>query len=274
MMKILSIILFSLCFSNSAWAAPAKNLDTYWQPFATTESIAVNHQPWQLLLDNYLSIDAQQQTFFAYAKVTAQHRQVLNKYIANLSALDPLLLTRAQQKAYWINLYNAATVNLIVEKYPVKTITKLGKGFFSFGPWDDKLLKINHRKLTLNDIEHRILRPIYNDARIHYAVNCASYSCPNLATEVYTKENTHALLEQGAKQYINHSRGVSINRDKLTLSSIFDWYSDDFGRNKTELIQHLLKYAQPQLNTALVAYAQQQNMRIKYQYDWQLNEHK
>ncbi|NRA15905.1 MAG: DUF547 domain-containing protein [Oceanospirillaceae bacterium] len=273
-MKMLSFILFSFWFNNSVLAAPAKNLDSYWQPFSATESIAVNHQPWQQLLDNYLSIDTQLQTFFAYAKVTAKHRQVLSKYIASLSALDPLVLTREQQKAYWINLYNAATVNLILKKYPVKSITKLGKGFFSFGPWDDKILKINDRKLTLNHIEHRVLRPIYNDERIHYAVNCASYSCPNLATQVYTKENTHILLEQGAKQYINHSRGVSINRDKLTLSSIFDWYRDDFGRNEAEVIKHLLKYAQPKLSTALVAYAQQKNLRIKYQYNWQLNEQK
>ncbi|NQZ32860.1 MAG: DUF547 domain-containing protein [Oceanospirillaceae bacterium] len=273
-MKLLCVILFNLCILNSAWAAPAKNLDVYWQPFAATESIAVDHQPWQLLLDNYLSIDAQQQTFFAYAKVTVQHRQVLNNYIASLSALDPLALTRAQQKAYWINLYNAATVNLILEKYPVKTITKLGKGFFSFGPWDDKLLSVNGRKLTLNDIEHRILRPIYNDERIHYAVNCASYSCPNLATKVYTKDNTHALLEQGAKQYINHSRGVAFSKNKLTLSSIFDWYQVDFGRNDTEVIKHLQKYAQPKLSAALTAYVQQGKSKIKYHYNWQLNEQK
>jgi len=273
-MKLLSLMLFSLFFHTNTWAAPAKNLDVYWQPFAKTASITVDHQPWQTLLDNYLSIDAQQQTFFAYAKVTLKDKQVLSHYIAGLSALDPLALTREQQMAYWINLYNATTVNLILDKYPVKTITKIGKGFFSFGPWNDKLLLINDRKITLNDIEHRILRPLYNDARIHYAVNCASYSCPNLATQVYTKNNIQALLDQGAKQYINHPRGVSISQNKLILSSIYDWYRDDFGRNHADVIKHLKKYAQPKLNKALTNYIQQKSTAKKYHYNWQLNEQK
>ena len=105
----------------------------------------------------------------------------------------------------------------------MKSITKLGKGFFSFGPWDDKTLTINNKELSLNDIEHRILRPIYNDARIHYAVNCASYSCPNLAAQAYTVENMDQLLDKGAEHYINHPRGVSIKNNKLTLSSIYSW---------------------------------------------------
>ena len=121
--------------------------------------------------------------------------------------------------------------------------------------------------LSLNDIEHRILRPIYGDPRIHYAVNCASLGCPNLAGLAYTATNTESLLEAGARAYINHPRGVELANGRLRLSSIYKWFKVDFGGTDERLLVHLRKYAEPELARQLAAY----DGRIRYDYDWDLN---
>ncbi len=269
-MKPLLLLLLNTLFISSLWAAPAKKLDEHWLPFSDEATLSVSHSKWQTILDNYLVSTPDEQTFFSYSLVSAEDYSLLRTYLNELTSIDPFKLTREQQKAYWINLYNAKTVDIILKNYPVKSITKLGKGFFSFGPWDEKVLTVNDKKLTLNDIEHRILRPIYNDARIHYAVNCASYSCPNLAAQAYTADNTESLLEKGAGQYINHPRGVTITNKGLQLSTIYSWYQVDFGNNEKSLIDHLKRYAKPKLKEQL----EQFTGKITYEYNWNLNETK
>jgi len=122
--------------------------------------------------------------------------------------------------------------------------------------------------LSLNDIEHRILRPIWQDPRIHYAVNCASFSCPNLRGTAFTAGNLEAILDQAARSYVNSRRGVALAGGRLTLSSIYDWYASDFGRNEAEILAHLRQYAKPELASQLAAF----KGRINYAYDWSLNE--
>ena len=177
-------------------------------------------------------------------------------------------MNRVEQKAYWINLYNGFTVKLILDNYPVKSILKISNGLIKSGPWNMKLLNVEGEDLALNDIEHRILRPIWKDNRIHYAVNCASLGCPNLQPEPYTSENTEALLDRAAREYVNHSRGVSFEGNQLKLSSIYNWYQADFGGSKETLIRDLQKFALGDLAVKLQGF----DGRIKYSYDWNLNE--
>ena len=200
--------------------------------------------------------------------MSAPNKQLLNQYINDIQALNPKQYNHQQQKSYWINLYNSATVKLILDSYPVQSITKIGRGFFSFGPWDDKILNIQGQALSLNDIEHGILRPIWRDNRIHYAVNCASLGCPNLQAQAFTAANTGQMLDQAAKDYINHARGVNIKNNQLILSSIYDWYRQDFGVTDSELIDHLQKYTNAVLRQQLVQYRGD----IAYDYDWRLND--
>jgi len=274
MLKILLplFVMLSLVLqSTSLLAAPKKDLDPDWDHFSVEQKISVDHQAWQVFLDTYLHTDTTQQTFLAYGNVNKEGKENLDRYLSYLTELNPPSLTKEQQMPYWINLYNAKTVQLILDHYPTKSITKLGKRWLGFGPWDDKILTINDRELSLNDVEHRILRPIYNDPRIHYVVNCASFSCPNLAAQAFTLDNTQLLLEQSAKDYINHSRGVMLkdSGSKLMLSSIYDWYLVDFGNNDTELLDHLKQYANPELAAQLNTFSGS----ISYDYDWSLNEH-
>ncbi|MGS2716959.1 DUF547 domain-containing protein [Eionea flava] len=269
--------------SMNAIAAPKKVLLPEWQAYDESSRVSVDHGLWQAVLDRYLVTDALSQTYVNYSGLKAEATQqeartqalgkkqptLLEEYMGKLLAIDPLTLNRNEQKAYWLNLYNAATVQLMVKHYPVSSITKVGGGFFSFGPWNDEILTINNQLLSLNDIEHGILRPIYDDPRIHYGVNCASLSCPNLLAQAFTADNTEQLLDQAARDYINHPRGVSVEAQKVTLSKIYDWYQEDFNHSANGVLQHVRQYA----NAELIAVLDQLNQPyFRYAYDWQLND--
>lgn len=251
-----------------AQAAPAAELWPKWDQSNSDNQQGIDHSQWQVFLDRYLKASGDPSvTRLDYAAVTGEDRQRLKDYLAQLQGVRILTFSRAEQFAFWVNLYNAATVNLILDHYPVDSIREIKFGFFSFGPWNEKLLEVEGEALSLNDIEHRILRPIWKDNRIHYAVNCASVGCPNLATQAYTAKNTEQLLHQGAVDYVNHPRAVELLDDELVLSSIYDWYQVDFGGSEEGVIHHLLEYAKPDLVRRLSGHGRD----IDYHYDWKLN---
>jgi hypothetical protein len=128
-------------------------------------------------------------------------------------------------------------------------------------------LTIEGHKLSLDDIEHRILRPIWGDDRVHYAVNCASLGCPNLIAAAFTGVNQDALLNRGASDYVNHPRAVSFRAGTLTVSSIYVWFQEDFGGSKQGVVGHLLQYATGGLAEELRAY----RGGLDHDYDWRLN---
>lgn len=266
---IKTVIFFSMLILPAlASSAPESKAISFWETHAESNTNLIDHSPWQSLLNRYLiSPHPSGINRFQYGKVSDLHKKQLNQYLAQLTSLDPRDYPRVEQKAYWINLYNALTVNLIIKNYPVETITDLGEHFFSFGPWDDVITTIVGKELTLNDIEHGILRPIYQDNRIHYAVNCASYSCPNLSQTAYTSANTDALLNSGAHDYVNHHRGVRFERKRLIVSSIFHWYRVDFGDSDPALLDHLSQHAAPELAKRLQTYRGE----IDHGYRWELN---
>lgn len=247
---------------NEPWA--------FWQVSDAASATVIDHSEWQALLDSYLVTATPDGIFrFNYAAVTASDRQRLVRYIDELTALDPRALNRAEQRAYWINLYNALTVEVVLRHYPVKSIKQIQGGLFDSGPWDEPYIDIAGVPLTLNDIEHRILRPQWRDPRIHYALNCASLGCPNLAVQAYTAANTELLLELNAVAFINSPRGVTVVNRRVTASSIYDWFADDFGPDEGALLEHWLRYAAPELAAGLGS--NPDVLRIKYRYDWALN---
>ncbi len=237
---------------------------------APASTVRIDHAPWQALLDRHLDARTADGIHrFRYAHVNAADGARLRAYIDALAAADPRRLARAEQFAYWVNLYNALTVDTILRHYPVKSIRDIHEDFFAIGPWDDPLVTVLGQKLTLNDIEHRILRPLFKDPRVHYAVNCASLSCPNLAAVAYSAANLEKLLESGARAYVNHPRGVRFDKNgKLKLSSIYHWYASDFGADKRALYAHLAHYAAPALARRLRAYRGD----YAHDYDWSLNQ--
>ncbi len=239
-----------------------------WDARDETSTATVDHGAWQALLDAYLSEHPSGVNRFDYAGLQAHpvDRGQLAAYVARLGATDPRGLARHEQMAFWINLYNAVTVSVIVDHYPVESIEDISPSLFQHGPWQMELVTVAGEPLTLDDIEHGILRPIWRDPRVHYAVNCASIGCPNLATEAYQADNLERLLKRGAADYVNHPRGARVTDDGLVVSSIYDWFKEDFGGTDAGVLAHLKRYAKPELAATLDGYTSFDDY-----YDWSLN---
>ncbi len=251
-------------------AAPPAQVIEKWNVSNAANTAVINHAAWQELLDSYLKTDEPGGIhLFDYGALQANEadRKKLAAYLKSLAGVDPRDYSRNEQLAYWINLYNALTIFVIVPRYPVESIRDIKSSLIDFGPWNLELFPLQGDKLTLNQIEHGILRPIWQDPRIHYAVNCASLGCPNLAAQAYRADNLEQLLEQGASDYINHPRGARVDNGKLIISSIYDWFEEDFGGNAAGVIAHLQQYARPELAGELENFD-----KFDDYYDWKLND--
>ena len=249
-----------------ALAAPASRLIAGpWQSFGGTT--AMDHSAWAGFLSRHVRPGADGVARVDYAAAKGDHA-ALEGYVAQLEATDPTQLSRDAAMAYWINLYNAKTVDIILDNYPVASIRDIGGGLFSRGPWDDEVVTVAGQRLSLNDIEHGILRPVWGDPRIHYAVNCASIGCPDLAAQPYTGANLQGMLDQAARTYVNHPRGARVDGGRLTVSSIYEWYQSDFGASDQGVIAHLRQYAEPGLAGQLASVSSVYDDA----YDWSLND--
>jgi len=245
------------------------------QTFASHDpqsAITVDHSAWDLLLQSYVVQGADGLNRVDYARFKKEAWPQLKAYIDQLQAVDVQALSRSEQFALWANLYNAKTIDVVLEHYPVQSIRDIdiSPGVFSDGPWGHKGLEVQGIELSLDDIEHGILRPLWKDSRIHYAVNCASVGCPNLGKSAFKGASLEAMLDSAARGYIGSARGVQVKDGVVTASSIFSWYGNDFGANQAEILDHIRKYASPEL---------QQNLKgvqaiALFEYDWNLNDAK
>ncbi len=256
--------------SFEALFAPSAELWPRWQAHDPAATATIDHVDWERLLKTYVSADGEGVNRFDYGRVGPADRAALDAYIASLSTTEIDRYSRAEQKAFWINLYNALTVRVILVHYPVASIRDIdiSPGLFADGPWDKPLVTVAGEDLTLNDIEHRILRPIWSDPRIHYAVNCASIGCPNLKRMAYSGAKLELMLDMAARTFVNSARGVSLEQDKLFVSSIYVWFQEDFGGDDRGVIDHLTRYAAPELAVGL------RGIRALsgHAYDWSLND--
>lgn len=190
----------------------------------------------------------------------------LDGYLKVLEETDTKKLSRDEQFAFYINAYNAWTIKLILTGYPgVKSIKDLGSIFKS--PWEKKIARIDGDIVTLDHIEHDILRPVFIDPRVHFAVNCASIGCPPLRPEPYQGNVLEEQLDEMAKAFINDSRHNRLEGRTLYVSSIFKWFSKDFN---DDVVGFFLKYAQGDLKKQLEE--NKRNIQVRYlDYDWSLN---
>ena len=266
---IFTSVLFLMTAAFSAEAAPRAELWPHWTEHDRNSRLSINHSAWDRFLQMYVRTDKNGINVLAYGDVSKANRKLLEDYIAMLEMVPIATYSRSEQLAYWINFYNALTVRVILAYYPVESIMdiKISPGWFSPGPWGKKLVKVDNRSLSLDDIEHRILRPIWKDPRIHYAVNCASIGCPNLQKQAFTAENLEKLLDQGARAYVNHSRGAEFIRGELYVSTIYNWFIEDFGGDTRGVIAHISRYAEPALKKRLSTVSD----IAGNSYDWGLN---
>ena len=255
-----------------ACGAPEPKEIAGWGVSDETSTATIDHSPWQEILDGYVRTDDSGVNLFDYAAISSKAAETakLDDYLGFLQGLDPRAYSRAEQMPYWINLYNATTVQVVLSEYPVDTIRDIHEGVIpNTGPWGDVHANVNGQDLSLDDIEHGILRPLWRDKRIHYAVNCAAYGCPHMLATAFTAANTEQLLEAGARDYVNNARGVDfVDDDFIVISSIYDWYAEDFGDTEESVVAHLLEYADEELAARLEGF----EGSIDYEYDWSLNE--
>ena len=191
----------------------------------STETI--DHSAWTALLQEYVTEDAGGVNLVDYARLKSERGDELKAYLTDMQAIPIEDYSLDEQFAFWVNLYNAATVNVMIDNWPLDSIRDIG--LLGAGPWDDEVATVSGRKLTLNNIEHDILRPEWGDVRVHYAVNCASTGCPNLATVAYTAEALNPMLEAAATAFINHPRGFGGEKGAIIASSIFRLVSGGLG---------------------------------------------
>ncbi len=265
-----ALAVFLAAFANTAIAAPDSDLWDRWLPHDPASAITVDHYEWSHMLEMYLRQGTDGVNRFDYGAVTPHDRATFLGYLDSLSQVPISQCRREEQLAFWINLYNALTVNTVLDHYPVESIRDIdiSPGLFSKGPWKRKLFTVEGEAVSLDDIEHRILRPVWNDPRMHYVLNCAAVGCPQLNQEAFTADNAEALMNASARAYVNSPHGVSVDARGLTLSSIYRWYKEDFGDSDQALLAHIAQYADAPLAKVLA-----DNPRIRgYHYDWRLND--
>lgn len=229
----------------------------------------VDHGQWSALLGAYLVESPDGINRLRYSAMKREATAELGNYLSALQQQQLSSMSREERFAFWCNLYNAATVRVVLDHYPVRSIRdiNLGGGFFARGPWKKPLVRVEGQPLSLDDIEHGILRKEFKDKRVHYALNCASLGCPNLQAKAFSGSGLEDALNLAAGAYINHPRGVSVQDDGVVASSIYDWFKEDFG-GTASLFRHWLDYAAPGLASALG----QEHSVAAYEYDWGLND--
>ena len=191
-----------------------------------------------------------------------------NEYLTQLSNNHPneKNWSKNERLAYWINAYNAFTIRLIIDHYPVESIKDIKNGIpFVNTVWDIKFIRIEDATYDLNNLEHGIIRPKFKDPRIHFAVNCASFSCPKLLNRAYTAEKLDAQLDQAARDFLADPSKNIIGEDEVQLSKILLWYRGDF-KKYDKIIDFVNAYGPMQVD---------RKVKVSYiPYNWSLNEQK
>ncbi len=253
---------------GKALVAKSKLSSRLWQQHNPTSTVGIDHSAWDSFLAKHVSTDGNGVNRVSYGAVTESDRQLLENYLNLLQATDVVTLNRDEQYAFWINLYNAAMVKTVLDHYPVKSVFDIKSGLLDAkGPFNDVVAVVKGQKLTLDTIESGIVRPLWNDPRLHYVFNCAAMGCPNLGQRAYRGATINVSLDEAASAYVNNPRGIRISGGRVIASKIYYWYSEDFGNDEKAVLDHIRSHASEKLVRSLNGLS-----RIDaYEYDWALN---
>ena len=245
---IIALLPFLSCAKSNETSLP----EMAYAKESKTISKVIDHQKWHVLLQKHVS--AKGNVNYPGFKKDAQ---ALRVYLDELSANVPQKSwSRNAVLAYWINVYNAFTVKLILDNHPVKSIKDIKD------PWGKKFFILGTKKYSLEEIEHEILRKM-DDPRIHFAINCASFSCPNLSNEAFIDTKLEKQLDVAAKAFVNDKTKNIIQQESVEISKIFDWFSGDFKSNGS-IVDYLNQYSTIKIS---------KKAKIKFkEYNWSLND--
>ncbi len=228
--------------------------------YAEVDSKPISHEMWDTELKKYVSDKGR-----VDYRTWRTSKEYLNSYLDEISSHPPNAETWTirEQLAYWINAYNAFTVKLILDHYPIESIKDLGSIPLIDSPFDRKFFAIGGISFDLNTIEHEILRRQFDEPRIHFALVCAAISCPKLRNEAYQPSKINAQLDEQARYFINNPQKNRFSDEIWQISPIFNWFKQDFTRHTT-----LEEYIHP-----YIAGNYPKGVRIEFlEYNWQLND--
>lgn len=242
-----------------AFTCTTKTTDEY------THAAPVDHSAFDELLKKYVN-----EKGLVNYKGFKSEMKTFDQYLGMLSKNPPASSwSKNEQMAYWINAYNAFTIKTVLKHYPLKSIKDIGSKIqipFVNTPWAEKFFTIGGEKMSLDNIEHGTLRKKFDDPRIHFALVCASISCPRLRNEAFTAEKLDAQLDDQGKDFMNNSAKNKISKDQAKLSKYFDWYKGDWNNKGQSVVKWVNKYSSTKIN---------ENTKIDYlDYNWNLNEQK
>ena len=212
----------------------------------------LDHSQWTAFLQKHVTKEGH----VDYESIQL-HPETLNEYLKALSNSNPNeTWPRNEALAFWINAYNAFTIKLIIDHYPVKSIKDIKN------PWGEKFITIGNKAMSLNHIEHDILRKM-NEPRIHFAIVCASVSCPKLQNKAFVASKLNSQLTQATTEFLSDTSKNTLSKNSLELSKIFQWFAKDFKQHGS-LIDFLNQYTKTGISN---------NAKIKFKaYNWNLND--
>ncbi|QDT45047.1 hypothetical protein Pan241w_51640 [Gimesia alba] len=264
--RALGIMLLSMPQSHRGEAAEA--IGQRWPASQQISMSQVDHSTFDRLLKKY--VDTKGMVNYEAWKASQTDRRALQNYLKLLSRANPRATAPKQARlAFWINAYNAVTLEGIMQVYPTTSIRNHTAKVFGYNIWDDLPLNVGGKNYSLNQIEHEILRKM-NEPRIHFAIVCASIGCPKLRNEAYTTEKVDAQLTANAIDFFQQKKHFQIKPTQRTvhLSSILDWFATDFGSTQSEQLHYIAKFAPEASRSFLIT----PNVTVKYlDYNWGLN---
>jgi hypothetical protein len=203
-----------------------------------------------------------------YTSFKTDHPE-LKEYLAYLAGINPDELGRDDSFAYFINLYNAATIDLVLKNYPgIDSIKDIG-GFFG-NPWKIEFIALKGNKVHLDHVEHEILRPAYQDPRLHFAVNCASLGCPPLHAKPFEGETLDTTLDELTRQIMADPAHTRLEGEDLYVSKVFDWFGEDWGKTKDK-VSFVQKYSSREQAGEIEKLGGRLNLKYS-EWDWTLND--
>jgi len=267
---LLLSLAFIILFSANAFSAPKSKLIEFWDDHESSSRMEVNHNEWQAILSKYVQDQHPSGiSRFNYEAVTAEDVLKLKEYIAYLELLDPRQLNLAEAQAFWINLYNALMLDKILDSYQEgsnRAVNRLLRGSLRSSRWSKNIAKVTLQNLSLDDIQHGILRPMWNDPRIHFVITTGALSGANILKTAFNGENNEELLEQSKRDFFSHDKAVRVDDNRIVLNSLFNWYRDDFATDKDSLLRYIRKNVSEDTRKSL-----EDLSSIRYEYLWELN---